>query len=110
MMEEIRALEKASTLVNSIMNNPGILELPARGETDNHLERIGDSDRWKLCTQYENTRIGFTDEGEIEFCDPVDGPYISLGYIVGPYQVEKIEVEDGIILTLEDGRDSSELE
>lgn len=99
------ALELATRIVNSLVSDPDLILLPARGDTDNYLERV-EGNKWRLVSQYENTRFGFTDDGEVEFCDPTDGPFMSLGYIIGDYMVTKIEVDKEIILTLEHGSDT----
>lgn len=112
-MTEEQILKKAAEIVNNISSNPDILELPARGETDNHLEKIlGEDNKWRLITEIENVRLIFgKDNQTIEAVDPVDGPFISLGYTIGKYMVVGIEVNKDIILTLEEsknGQDSTE--
>lgn len=112
-MTEEQILKKAAEIINNISNNPDILELPARGETDNHLEKIlGEDNKWRLITEIENVRLIFgKDNQTIEAVDPVDGPFISLGYTIGKYIVVGIEVNKDIILTLEEsknGQDSTE--
>lgn len=112
-MTEEQILKKAAEIVNNISSNPDILELPARGETDNHLEKIpGEDSRWRLITEIGNVRLIFgKDNQTIEAVDPVDGPFINLGYTIGKYMVVGIEVNKDIILTLEEsknGQDSTE--
>lgn len=109
-MTEEQALKKTVEIVNSIINDPDILELPARGEIDNHLEKIqGEEDKWKLVTDLGNIRLIFGEDNQtIEAIDPVNGPFISLGYTIGKYMVIGIEVDRDVILTLEKSEEDDE--
>ena len=105
-MTEEQILKKTTEIVNNIIGDPDILELPARGETDNHLERISGTDKWKLVTQHGSARFIFGEDNQtIEAVDPSDGPFMSLGYTIGKYMLVGIEVEKDIILTLEESTD-----
>lgn len=87
--------------------DPGIIELPTREGTENYLEPTEDEGRYHLVTQYSQIRL-LGDPRNCDAVDPVDGPYINLGYEVKPgLKVAKIEVSgDGeVFLTLKEEKE-----
>lgn len=99
-----RIKKQTMTIVDKLLQafgiNTGVIDLPSRWGTHNYLVPTEeDENKYELVTEHDQVRtIG---EDPIEACDPVDGPYMNLGYEVLPgKKVVKIEVEDKIYITL----------
>ena len=78
------------------------IKLFNRENFETYLEKE-ETGLWELHVSIDHTRVGYDDSsGKILFVDPSGGPFLQVGGLVNGRKILKIEIENGIKLSLEE--------